>query len=226
MPKSPKWNESPCPYCKEPIAPDASRCPHCQSDFTPAQVEARKKEQRGAVMFGCGTLLALVLLIGWCSMPKQVADKPDASAKADAVTVLRGVAKAVRPCDQASSRIASAASSGDRMVTFRAAQEAEGQCLGVGAELNRITVPETLGKAGFDAMTAALDTCQNGYASRWDYVKSLREAVGGDVDTAAVARIEDSAETAQSGVIMCVGMLSDAARKAGVEDSEFAAAFQ
>jgi hypothetical protein len=69
MPKKPKWNEVPCPQCKEPIAPSANRCPHCQTDFTPAQVEQRTKDHSNGIKFGCAAMLGIVLLLGWCTSP-------------------------------------------------------------------------------------------------------------------------------------------------------------
>lgn len=66
MPKKPKLNELPCPACKEPCAADATRCPHCRTDFTPDQVEARKREmhsQNKATSIGCG-ILAVVVIVG------------------------------------------------------------------------------------------------------------------------------------------------------------------
>lgn len=61
MPKAAKWNEAPCPRCKEPVAVIASRCPHCTTEFSAAEVAARKKANNGALIGG----LAVLVLLGF-----------------------------------------------------------------------------------------------------------------------------------------------------------------
>lgn len=69
MPKKPRWNEAPCPECKEPVAVEARRCPHCQAVYTPQYIDERKKQHSRSQKFGFGCLAILaVLLIAMCSV--------------------------------------------------------------------------------------------------------------------------------------------------------------
>ena len=67
LPRKPKYNEVSCPKCREPIGVDASICPHCRTEFSEQEVAERKRSQKFGVGAGCLTLLALVLMIGWCT---------------------------------------------------------------------------------------------------------------------------------------------------------------
>jgi hypothetical protein len=65
MPKKPKWNEQPCPQCKEPVSFDASRCPHCTTVFSEALVKSRKDTHDFSQKFGLGCvgIIAVPVLI-------------------------------------------------------------------------------------------------------------------------------------------------------------------
>ncbi|NBC35530.1 hypothetical protein GTZ99_03055 [Novosphingobium sp. FSY-8] len=67
MPKKPEWNETPCPWCKEPIAIAAVRCPHCQQTFTDAEIVKRKSDHRTAFGLGCLLLLLIIGALSWCT---------------------------------------------------------------------------------------------------------------------------------------------------------------
>ena len=70
MPKKAKWGEIPCPECKEPVAWNATRCPHCQAIYSAAQIEARKKANETTGKWGLGCLAVIgIFLIGMCALP-------------------------------------------------------------------------------------------------------------------------------------------------------------
>lgn len=68
MPKKPKWDETPCPECREPVSNEASRCPHCQAVYTPETIAARKQAAASTqkMTFGC-LAIVLLILIATCS---------------------------------------------------------------------------------------------------------------------------------------------------------------
>lgn len=81
---NPGLNTAQCPYCKEWINPDASRCPHCQSDFTPADKAGMKKERKSNLI-GCGALgLIGFLALGFCSLSGESAEETDSAPLPDA----------------------------------------------------------------------------------------------------------------------------------------------
>lgn len=56
MSKQAKRNELACPFCKEPVNVEASRCPQCQADYTPEQVAeriAQNKKANKQTTIGC-----------------------------------------------------------------------------------------------------------------------------------------------------------------------------
>lgn len=80
MPKKPKWNEVPCPFCKEPIAVSAQKCPHCQTQFSADDMVKRRKDHNIVMGSGCLILLIATGLLTWCSSPSKDTDKPSTEA--------------------------------------------------------------------------------------------------------------------------------------------------
>lgn len=63
MPKKPKYNEAPCPQCREPVHLDAQRCPHCQAQYTAEDLAALKKDKNVATGVGLGCLGMVVVAV-------------------------------------------------------------------------------------------------------------------------------------------------------------------
>lgn len=103
MPKKAKLNELPCPACKEPCAADATRCPHCRTDFSPDQVEARKNEMRSqnkAGFIGCG-VLAIIAAVGL----SMCGGSEDNDASREAALVQSPVEMNVNDAEEPASRL-------------------------------------------------------------------------------------------------------------------------
>ena len=67
MPKTPKWNEVRCPKCREPMAPSASRCPHCTTEFSADDVAKRQRGHWLGMAGGLLLLLICIFMLAWCS---------------------------------------------------------------------------------------------------------------------------------------------------------------
>lgn len=62
------WNDMPCPACKEPVSVAATRCPHCQIDYTIDQQKDRQdrhRKQSNLSCLGCLGLLFLIALLAF-----------------------------------------------------------------------------------------------------------------------------------------------------------------
>lgn len=212
MPKAPGWTEVACPICKEPISAEAQKCPRCLSEFTPEQVAARKKEQQGKFRVGCGVALGLVLFVGWCSAGDDkpfVQEKPAASAKADAIGIYQNVLTTVTPCDNAARAMSDQFAKGDAVAAYRAAQAAERICLGMRTAIKEIPVPASLGKEQHAAMTAALESCQNAYTSKWDMTRKAKTMIDGGASVSVMADLQSAAEDTKGQTMLCTtGMIS------------------
>ena len=76
MPKKPRWNELPCPECKEPVEVDAKRCPHCQGVYPDSWVDARRASHASGQKAGVGCLVVVgILLLGTCAFFSSGEDK-------------------------------------------------------------------------------------------------------------------------------------------------------
>lgn len=90
-----KWNDMPCTSCRKQISVDATRCPYCQTDFSPEQVAARQSQQKKALAAGCGGLVlivAIIMALSQCSGEPTVNDKPPELAAIEQPIIL--------PCDE------------------------------------------------------------------------------------------------------------------------------
>lgn len=211
MPKKPKWNEVPCPECKEPVAADATRCPHCQVIYDADTVEQRKKTKAQSTKFGtigCGVLLLiLVLSVAFCGSSDTVPEKPGETAQADAKAFYAKVLAAAAPCDSASNVTGEALKSGDLLASFRAARNAESVCLAV--NIRDIEVPASVGKDAHAALTEARGTCDDAYVARWSAMKNTTEMLNGDGGIESLVDATDAAERSGHGVMRCVaGMIA------------------
>lgn len=222
MPKAPGWSEVACPVCKEPISAVAIRCPHCQSMFTPEQVNARNKEQQRIVRVGCSVALVLALFVGWYNLggSPDMPEKPQASAKADAITLYKRVISAARKCDSAGIKLSDQLSKGDRVAVYRIAQEAEQACLTVGNDISQIEVPASVGVERHKRLTGALQNCHYAYVSKLDLIKHIKSGLDGETGVSAMAELHRAGETTQFETMMCVAGLATAAIGLGATSAE------
>jgi hypothetical protein len=117
MPKKAKWNESPCPECKEPVAVDATRCPRCQASYSSLVIAGRKKANADAQKWGVGCIALIgFLLLAMCgfghsdsTQTEGVASEAPMPKPGTATDQVKSGVKelndeimaAVKPCDEA-----------------------------------------------------------------------------------------------------------------------------
>lgn len=208
MAKKADQNKLPCPECKEPVAFDATRCPHCQAVYSPEVIEQRKKIHEEGIkygLFGCGIIaLLMVVALAWCSTPQNIPEEPQQTAKADALAFYGKILSTVSACDSASGAVSAVDATSDPIESYNAVRRAADTCLGVPSDIGAIEVPASVGKKAHEALTQARDECENAYVSRWSAMSSLQEAFDGDGGIAALADASDAGERSRTGVIMCV----------------------
>lgn len=208
-----------CDYCKKSIDASASRCPHCQGEYTPEQVAKRVKVATEGRNFGCGCMVAIVAAIalyGTIFPEKKAVDQAPsksvngkaANAKDLAIGLLKSVSNVAHDCDASASKMADAVKSGDLVFAYRAADQTEGNCLSVPRKIREIEVPSALSEQDQKAATEALKACENTYLAKWDGAKTMKAALDGDTRPSVLANMQDNAEMVQRGTLACAAGLT------------------
>lgn len=214
--------KTPCPACKEPVANSATKCPHCRTEFSPEQL-AEMKGGRKASLIGCGVLaLGFVIAVATCSGEEaaDVPEKPTATAKADATDFFKRVMTVVRPCDNASNRLGEAATSGDAIAAYQAADAMSNACLTTSSEIKSIDLPTTVGSEAYQSLTDARTVCENAYANRWNSSEKMKEALDNAGSISKLAALKEAMESAQSGIVVCVASLMSTPMTLGATAAE------
>lgn len=220
MPKKAKWNELPCLTCKEPCSVDAAKCPHCQTVFTPGEIESRKQQQSQSTKLGFGCLGVLVLTVAWCSVPESIPDDPQSGAKGDAVAYYRKIISEVAMCDLAGRGLAKAAKTPNAVAMYNAANEVESSCLEVPSKIRGIEVPKSVGKIAYDELKRTRDICENTYLNRWSAARSIKSTLDGESKVSDLAEMERASTAIGSGTILCSAGLVSVATKLGATVDE------
>lgn len=218
--KKANWNEVACPKCKQPLNVAASRCPHCQAEFTDAEVAARKKEHRGGLMFGCGFLILVMLTLGWCVSRGDDGESAisTGSAKGDAIALYKEVIRIVEPCDAAMTSVAKVSEQHDVVAAYRAVEQADKVCLSTGTDIKAIGVPASFDDENKDMAKKTLDICHDAYLNKWAGAHKFKEILDGDNSVSAQAELQDIMQNIKSGSTICVGGLVSLATAQGATE--------
>jgi hypothetical protein len=241
MPKKAKWGELPCPECKEPVAYDATRCPHCQAVYPASWVEARKASQKSNQRAALGCLAVIgILVLGMCTFGGG--DKPNVGnstatesstnvvapgSATPAVTaavqklhddIMAGVAS----CDEAGKALAAradgfATGSTSMYDGYRLAAQVEDSCRASWRDVSDIEVPAALTGLARDSAKETLDTCENAMIAKQMSGEAMKKVFDGDTRPSKVEDARQKAETSQAGTMACVAGIFDTANKAGVD---------
>jgi hypothetical protein len=238
MPKKPKWNESPCPECKEPVAVDATRCPHCQAVYSSGVVDARKKANADGQKWGVGCVVLIgVLLLGMCAIggnessktEEAASDAPPPKAGSASPEVTAAVKKlnddimvAVKPCDEAGKSLAEVAGGlgkGRASVYdgYSAASNVENACRNSWSKVGDLEVPAALAGAAKAKAEETLETCENAMIAKQMGGEAMKEVFDGDMRPSKMSDAQEKASAAQAGTVACVAGIFSTAMQAGVE---------
>lgn len=245
VPKKPKWNELPCPECKEPVASDAARCPHCQAVYSAEQIEARKNLHKSSQKwsFGCLAIVG-ILVVGTCatmgdeeeaaefsSSSGSANEIPEAgSASATVTTAMTefndSIMAAVSGCDAAGEALAEASEGLTTGATsiyeaYSLASGVEDACRESWNRVSDIDVPSEFEGRARDAAEEALETCENAMIAKQMAGAAMKEVFDGDMRPSRMEDAQQKAEVAQAGTLACVAAIFDTASKAGVELGNF-----
>ena len=234
LPKKAKWNELPCPECKEPVAVDAKRCPHCQAVYSEETVQARTATFASTQKFGFGCMaLVAVLFLGFCawggsddeegsgvSTAAPAAGTASQDATAAVVKLQSDIMEAVRGCDSAASSLADAAQgaaeNGSVYEAYGAASRVEDACRGSYQLVREIEVGSALTGAAEDRAEETLETCENAMIAKQMGGATMAEVFDGDMRPSKVQEATENAEAGQLGVMACVAGIYETAGAAGV----------
>jgi hypothetical protein len=242
MPKKPKWNELPCPECKEPVAFDAKRCPHCQAVYPDSWIEARKASHGSNQKVGLGCLaIVVILLLGMCVFGggerKSVDDRingeelsvqapaPGSATPAVAAAVKKlhdDIMAGVSACDVAGKELAERADGFTTGATsmydgYRLASRVEESCRESWRQVSQIQAPSALTGAARKSAEEAIDTCENAMIAKQMSGRAMKEVFDGDMRPSKVEDSRQKADTSQAGTLACVAGIFDTAGKAGVD---------
>lgn len=242
MPRKAKRDEIPCPECKEPVAWDATRCPHCQAVYPASWVEARKASHQSTQKWGIGCLAIIgIFIVGMCALggggdnestgdrsrsDQSSVDVPPAGSASRGVTaavkklqddIMAGVAA----CDAAGKALAARADgfttgSTSMYEGYRLAAQVEESCRASWREISEIEVPAALTGAARTRAEEALETCENSMIAKQMAGEAMKEVFDGDMRPSKVEDARQKSQTSQSGTIACVAGIFDTANKAGV----------
>lgn len=221
MPAKTKWDEIPCPKCKEPMAASASVCPHCTTAFTDAEVSAHKKGFRNSLYLGLGCTTLLVLLVAGCSLGlfAEGEGSPE-EKKASVAAYIDGFGDAGKRCDRAYQTRGKEFTSGDLVVVYAAADYVEKECVQTNAAFGRLRVPDNLGAELKEKFDYAHLTCSNAYYAKMKSAELAKKIANGDFSPATQSELRSNAEEGRTKLIFCTGLLVDAAKEVGVDVAE------
>ena len=244
MPKSLKWKEVRCRACREPIAVDATRCPHCQTHFTAEEVAKRKRDQTQGAAAGCGCLAVVGIVIASLTMcssghqqvaPKSVAkagvpqkNEPPAPAELQAATTTfyRDIMSAMQPCDAGGKKAAIVARQiGKARASvydgYAAAKEMVDGCRNSEEAIAAVTYPGEFTGEIKDAADKVVETCRDAATMKQMAGETELEVYDGDMKPSKVSELKERIDAGQAGVLQCVVLGMQLAGKAGVDAKEF-----
>lgn len=233
MPKKAKWNEAPCPVCKEPCSTEALKCPHCQTEFTARQINERKKTFQNG-MVGCGVLaLILVFAVYACSgSDERAKDLPRAewpaigSASKEVTAASKEFAAevftAMTPCDDAGGALAEAVEGIQSGKTtayegFDLSDKMERLCGFSASRVREIKIPEVFTELGKAKAAETLENCSTAMLLRKAGAKASKKIFDGDTRPSTVHEVKQSSDQFSKGQMACVSSLLDVYASQGVK---------
>jgi len=216
-------------------------------DYTPEQLAAREKDVKGK-RIGCGILVMIAIAIfafsSWDGSDKgkasdEAPNSPSpaggqAPSPASAVTasvvkpaviaVYQQTLNAMRPCDDASAKVAKTAgaiSDGRASVFdgYGAASTAFDACREAYSVIGAIQVPDTLPSSVSEVANKAKEICADTALTKQSAADKAKEIFDGDMRPSQVQDFKERVEHGQAGTIACVAEMFDMAQKAGVDPS-------
>lgn len=245
MPKKAKWDEIPCPECKEPVAWNATRCPRCQAVYSRQQIDARKQTHMSSQKLGAGCFAVVaLLLVGMCAFTggdepssntssasnESSAEVPKSGSASPAVVAAftrlnDDIMAAVDGCDRAGKALAERVDSmtkgsGSVYDAYSIAARMENACRESWRLVSGVDVPSDLNGAARDSAEKSRDVCENAMLAKQMSAEAMKEVFDGNMRPSAVDDLRQKANTAQAGTFACVGSIFDTGIKAGVDVSK------
>lgn len=232
MAKKADQNKLPCPECKEPVAFDATRCPHCQAVYSPEVIEQRKKIHESGVkagLIGCGAIVLLgVLALGFCGSgegepvpaPEPGTASVDMQGAVD--TFNRDMIAAMSKCESAAGQLGDLMSkieSGQASIydAFNQADFAENACTDGYLRVGDVEVPAAFDDATEDRADEAIESCGRAMTAKKMAAETFKEILDGDGRPSKVQELTGDVEYAQSTTLECGAGLAAVAAQAGAE---------
>lgn len=226
-----------CPVCRSSARLDAIICPHCKAVWTQAQIDARNqaasvsgesaKDDKKAFVVGCIGIIAVILMLATCIGGGEKKEAAGAggiastgNAKADSIEIYKAVIAATSDCDKSSAKLAGALKGNDLVFAYRAADQAEGNCLGTASAIRKIEVPDSIAGEHRKTVKDALEACSTAYVMKWDGAKKMKAVIDGDSSPSAIAELQETTETMQAGQLMCSGGLVAVATALGATEKD------
>lgn len=238
-----RWDWLPCPACKQPSPPDATRCPVCQVDYTPEQLA--KRRDMNQVTKTVGGVLGLFLIgwlifsmagcdekqgeppevVSWAKSPvatNAVEPAEPADMKPAVIGFYKAIVAAVQPCDTATTRVAKTAeavSKGRASVYdgYAAASSASDACGGSYSQVRDVAVPGELIGVHARAADKAKEICGDTAIAKQLAAEKAKEIFDGDTRPSQIDEYKNRSERGQIGTLACVAQIFDLAEKAGVD---------
>lgn len=173
-----------CHECGQEISRSARVCTGCGAPL--------KKGNSGRVAILGGILLAVVSVALYSpgdlkASPNTYPIRPAASARYDAISFYKQVTSQTASCDYAGGVRAITMLGGDPVAVYQAAKDEDSSCLNVDDALEKLPIPQSLGRPVAIEFQKAVARCQSAYLSQWSSAHSLQRALDdgkiGDIAT-------------------------------------------
>lgn len=235
-----------CEYCKKNIDAAASRCPHCQGEFSADQLAQRKKDNKQAAI-GCVGVLLLVGLIGMCSsggssdkpatsasepatasqaavaIPEQGTASKDVEAKVFAFN--RAVTDAMKPCEAKAkdlTELLGQMGKGNSSVYegFSIAKATQEACRSSEAAVGDVKIPDGLPGTGADDADKTIEACRNAMLGKQMAATTMTEIFDGEMRPSKVQEFKEQSNAAGSATLLCAAGMFSVGTATGVDVSK------
>lgn len=209
----------PCPACKKPVEVGATKCPHCQTEYTPEQIAEMKGGVKAGLIAIAVIFVAIFLLVWTCSgededTQQDQAESPVAvtftlnDAQQGGVDFVRAVQMQAISCssdvERAQDEVNKAAGgTSDAVEAYRVLSQAEKSCASAVADIRQIDIDILANAKASGAGKEALKVCSEAAATRQQAMALGKQVLEGENGIKVAADFRDKLSDANSSDQLC-----------------------
>ena len=144
-------------------------------------------------------------------------------AKTDVLTLWGGISEAAKQCDNANNAVIKVLETSNVFSAYEAADRGADICRETWSSIRELSVPSSVTGENKDKLEKALETCENAYLFRQMSLEKMRDMLDEGIKPSGLQAYKQDAQTAQMGVLACVGGVMQVAGELGVDLKSFTA---